>query len=103
MSRKQFSLKATIYDKRGRAISVGENSYYKTHPLQVKMAKEAGREDAIYLHAEIAALVKLKDWSRAHRIKVERYSSKGDPLIAKPCEVCQVALDKAGIKIVEHT
>ena len=102
-SRKQYHLTATIYDKRGRAISRGENSYWKTHPMQIKTAKEVGREDAIFLHAEIAALVKLKDWSKAHRIKVERYSVNGEPLLAKPCEICQRALKKAGIEIIEHT
>lgn len=100
---KKYDLKATIYDKRGRVLSVGENSYWKTHPLQVKMAKQHGREDQIFLHAEIAALVKLKDWSRAHKIKVERYGKNGKPLIAKPCPICQAALDRAGISIIEHT
>lgn len=101
--RKQFHIKATIYNKRGHVISEGTNSYWKTHPLQVKIAKSVGRDDAIFLHAEIAALVKLKDWSKAHRIKVERYDSKGNPLIAKPCKICQAALDRAGITIIEHT
>ena len=100
--RRKFYLKATIYDKRGRKLSEGHNSYWKTHPFQVKMAKEVGREDAIYLHAEIAALVKLKDWSKAHRIMIERYSKDGEPLIAKPCNVCQAALEKAGINVIEH-
>ena len=94
---------ATIYDKRGRKISQGENSYWKTHPLQVKTAKEVGREDAIYLHAEIAALVKLKDWSRAHSILVERYDVHGNPKMAKPCKICHRALIKAGIHVIEHT
>lgn len=101
--RRQFKLKATIYNKKGHVISTGENSYSKTHPLQGKIAKEAGRPDAIFLHAEIAALVKLKDWNKAHKIFIERYSEDGKPLPAKPCEVCTIALQKAGIEIVEHT
>ena len=103
MPRKQFHLTATIYNKRGHVISRGENSYWKTHPMQVHLAKKAGREDAIFLHAEIAALVRLKDWSKAHRIKIERYAEDGTPLLAKPCEICERALEKAGIKIIEHT
>jgi deoxycytidylate deaminase len=101
--RKKYHLKATIYNKRGHVISRGENSYWKTHPVQVKTAQEVGRNDAIFLHAEIAALVKLKDWSKAHKIKIERYAEDGRPLPAKPCVICQRALDKAGIKIIEHT
>lgn len=103
MPRKRFKLKATIYDKRGRAISTGENSYYKSHPLQSQFAQEAGRPEAIYLHAEIHALTKLRYWERAHRIVIERYSNDGDPLPAKPCEICQHALNTVGVKVIEYT
>jgi tRNA(Arg) A34 adenosine deaminase TadA len=101
--RRKFDIKATIYDKRGRVISYGVNSYLKSHPLQGQLAKKVGRPEAIFLHAEIAALVKLKDWAKAHRIKVERYDVYGNPVTAKPCPICQSALKKAGIQIVEHT
>jgi tRNA(Arg) A34 adenosine deaminase TadA len=101
--RRKFDIKATIYDKKGRVLSVGENSYMKTHPYQRELANKAGRPEAIYLHAEIAALVKLKDWSRAHRIKVERYDVHGNPVIAKPCPICQSALKRANIELIEHT
>lgn len=103
MSKKRQELIATIYDKRGRAIARGENSYHKSHPLQYRFAREAGRPDAIFLHAEIHALTRLKDWSDAHRIVIERYSKSGDPLLAKPCEICEHALQKAGIKHIEYT
>lgn len=102
-SRKKYSLTATIYDKRGRVLSTGRNSYWKTHPLQGEMSKLYGNGDQIFLHAEIHALVKLKDWSKAHKIKVERYEEDGTPALAKPCEVCAGALRKAGIEVVEHT
>jgi len=102
-SKKKFKLTATIYDKRGRVLSTGENSYNKTHPLQSRLAKRAGRDKAIYLHAEIQALVRLKDWTRAHRIVIERYDNDGNPVSACPCEICQLAIKHAGIEIVEHT
>lgn len=101
--RKQFEIKATIYNKRGHVISEGTNSYLKTHPLQGQLAKQVGRPDAVYLHAEIAALVKLKDWRRAHKIYIERYDANGDPVLAKPCAMCQIALEKAGISVIEYT
>ena len=104
MSKVKQKLKATIYDKRGRVLSVGENSYQKTHPRQAEYAKAAGREEAIYLHAEISAIIKLRDQqSKAHRIYVERYGKDGKPLLAKPCEICQIAIDMAGIEVVEYT
>lgn len=104
MTRKKFELKATIYDKRGKVLSVGENSYSKTHPKQAELARIAGREGAIYLHAEIAAIIKLKNkQDKAHKIFIERYDSDGNPLLAKPCEICSIALEMAGIKLIEFT
>jgi tRNA(Arg) A34 adenosine deaminase TadA len=104
MARKQQTLKATIYDKRGKVLSVGENSYHKSHPKQAEFAKIAGREGAIYLHAEIAAIVKLKEKANdAYKIFIERYNNNGQPVLAKPCEICEIALDMAGIEIVEYT
>jgi tRNA(Arg) A34 adenosine deaminase TadA len=100
---KKHEIIATIFDKRGRAISKATNSYIKTHPFQCRLAKKAGRPEAIYMHAEIAALVKLKDWSKAHSIKIERYNSEGNPAPAKPCPICQQALDLAEINKIDYT
>lgn len=102
-TRKQYSLTATIYDKRGRVLSTGENSYSKTHPTQYHFAKRTGRPEAVYLHAEIAALVRLKDVERAHRIVVERVGADGQTRPAEPCPICKLAIEHAGIEIVEHT
>ena len=104
MASKRQSLKATIFDKRGKVLSVGENSYHKSHPKQAEFAKIAGREEAIYLHAEIAAIIKLRNkQDKAHRIFIERYSKDGEPLLAKPCEICTLALEMAGIEIIDYT
>lgn len=102
MSCKQ-NITAIIYDRKGRIISIGRNSYLKTHPLQAKCAKHVGTPDKIFLHAEIEALVKLRDWSKAAKILVTRYSQSGEPILAKPCKVCQHALSLAGITQIEHT
>jgi tRNA(Arg) A34 adenosine deaminase TadA len=103
MSRKKFKVKATIFDKRGKVISCGTNSYEKTHPLQYKLSKQCGNPDAIYLHAEIAAIVKLKKYHSAHKILIERYDSEGKPRMAKPCQVCALAIKQADITVVEYT
>ena len=102
-SRKKFKLTATIYNKRGHVIAIGENSYQKTHPLQVKLAHKHGRPGAIFMHAEIQALVRLKDWSKAYKIYIERYGDDGSPLPAAPCNICRAAIEEAGIVEVEHT
>jgi tRNA(Arg) A34 adenosine deaminase TadA len=102
MTTKQ-TLSAVIYDKRGRVISVGQNSYVKTHPLQAKHAAEVGLPDKQYLHAEIHAIVRCKDLSKAHKIFVSRWDKKGNPMLAKPCPVCVSAIEAAGIQLIEHT
>lgn len=100
----QHNITAFVYDKRGKLLSVGRNSYIKTHPLQAKAAKATNSHvNKIYQHAEVNALVKLKDWSKAHKIVIQRFGNKGNPLLAKPCDCCQWVIEQTKIKIIEHT
>ena len=94
---------AIIYDKRGRPLAVGKNSYVKTHRYQAELAEKVGLPHKTYQHAEVAAIVRCKQLSRAHKIVVTRFGAKGQPQTAKPCPICQEAIRLAGIKIVEHT
>lgn len=103
MARARFDMTAIIYDKRGRVLSVGKNSYIKTHPLQNKHACMVGLPDKQFLHAEIHAITRCRNLERAHRIVVTRFGSRGEPKTAKPCPVCVSAIQAAGIKYVEHT
>lgn len=104
MSAKQRQqLTAIIYDKRGRVLSVGQNSYFKTHPLQAEHARRMGAPEKQYLHAEIHAIVRCKDLTKAHRIFVSRWSRKGEPALAKPCPVCMSAIHASGIEQIEYT
>jgi hypothetical protein len=102
-ARAKQSLTAIIYDKKGRALSIGQNSYIKTHPLQARHANKVGMPDKHYLHAEVHAIVKCRDLSKAHKIFISRFGKEGQPLLAKPCPVCQSAIQAAGIKVVEYT
>ena len=94
---------AIVYDKKGRVLSIAKNSYLKTHPLQAKLAREVGEPCKIYLHAEIAAIIKLKELKDAHSIAVFRFGADGSPRNARPCRVCQRAIKLAGIKDVTYT
>lgn len=94
---------AVIYDKRGRVLSIGQNSYVKTHPLQAKFAKQVGLDKKVFLHAEISAIVKCPDITRARRIFISRWNKHGQPLYAKPCPICESAIKAAGIEIVDYT
>jgi deoxycytidylate deaminase len=103
MSKTRFDITAFIYDKRGRILSVGKNSYYKTHPLQYRHACKVGLPHKQFLHAEIHAIARCKRLDKAHKIVVMRFDSEGRPRNAKPCPVCESAILAAGINIIEHT
>ena len=99
----KHNITAIIYDKRGRPLSIGQNSYIKTHPLQLKMAEKVGLPEKKFMHAEISTIVKCKDLSKAHKIVIMRYTKDGKPANAKPCAICQAAIALTPIKIIEHT
>ena len=100
--KKRFEIKATCFDKKGKVISVGYNSYSKTHPIQSHFARLAGLPEKTFLHAEVAALLKAKG-KNIHKIKVERYDSEGNPVNAAPCPICRLAIKSWGVSYVEHT
>lgn len=102
MNQKQ-NITAILYDKKGRILSIGRNSYHKTHPLQAKSAKAVGEDYKVFLHAEIDALVKAKNWDKAYKLVITRFTKDGKPGLAKPCKICQHAIKLAGIQHVEHT
>jgi len=102
MSRKH-AVTALVYDKKGRLLSMGRNSYVKTHPIMAKMAEHVGEHYKIFLHAEVDALIKVKDWTKAHKLVITRFNKQGEPVLAKPCKVCQHMINMASIKEVEHT
>jgi YD repeat-containing protein len=101
--RNRQNITAFVYDKRGRLLSVGRNSYIKTHPMQARMAREAGEDEKIYLHAEIDALVKVRDWGLAHKLVITRFTKDGNPASARPCKVCERMIKLVNIKEVQHT
>jgi deoxycytidylate deaminase len=97
------NITAIVHDKRGRVLSVGKNSYVKTHPLQAFHARLLNSEHKIYLHAEIDAIVRCKDLKKAHTLSVFRYFKDGSPALARPCAVCRSAIEATNIKVVVHT
>lgn len=100
---KKHDLTAIIYDKRGRVLSIGKNNYVKTHPVQKKYATKVGTPYKEFLHAEISAIIKCKDLSKAHKISIFRFNADGTPALARPCHVCMSAIEAAGITNVTHT
>lgn len=98
---KKYSITALAYNKRGKLIAVGKNSYVRTHPLQAKLAAKMGKPAAIYLHAEIAALIKARE--PVHKLVIFRYHNNGTPANSKPCSICRAAIKMFNVKEVEHT
>ena len=94
---------AIIYDKRGRVLSIGKNSYHKTHRIQAEFARAVGLEKKIYLHAEVDAIIRCRSIDRAHKIVVSRFYKNGNPAKARPCKICQSAIESTPIKVIEWT
>lgn len=89
---------AVLYNKR-KFVSSGYNKIV-THPLQAKFCRH---EKAIYLHAEIAAIVAAKKSVENMIMYVARVRRDDTPAIAKPCVGCQKALSFFKVKDVFWT
>ncbi len=102
---KKFFIGAVILDRKGNVVSVGNNSYTKTHPYQKKLSQKIrvkDKEHQIYLHAEISALVKCN--IKPHTMIIARIGVDNEVFrMAKPCPLCQEALKQSGIKNVFYT
>lgn len=103
--RGQQRLCSVVSDKRGKVLSIGVNSYNKSHPLMAKYAEQTGTPEKCYLHSEVAALVALNynDRQKAHKLSVARVMKNGETGLAAPCPACQRAISDLGIKVIEHT
>lgn len=82
-------------------MSIGYNSYCKTHPKQYYYAMKVGLSEKCYLHAEIDALIRCRE--KPYRMVIERYGKDGRPMLAKPCPICEEAIKDYDVKIVEFT
>lgn len=96
----EFYVAAASLDKRGRIIAIGFNSPEKTHPL-MKWYCQNLNNHKIYLHAEISALVKSQ--RRIDTLVVVRVNKHRQMALAKPCPVCQLAIQDAQIRTVFYT
>jgi tRNA(Arg) A34 adenosine deaminase TadA len=94
---------ATIYDRKGRILAHEQNNYMRTHPIQAKFAAKAKQPLRVFLHAEIAALVKLREGQKPYKIHIERKRKDGTFAIAAPCDVCRAAIRHWGIQHVSYS
>lgn len=95
---------AAVIAKRKKILAVGYNKH-KTHPM---MLKYTDNELRVSIHAEVDALVNaLKNYSPEELVGSEIYIARllknGKTGIAKPCEICQKALEDHGITSIHWT
>ena len=95
----RYHYKAFIKDKKGKILSIGENNHTKSHPLMAKLSRRAGDPKKIFLHAEIAAIIKCRDLSKAESIFIYRVLDNKDIVLADPCPICTSAIKALGLKI----
>ena len=86
---------------KNKVVVAATNLETKSHPLQAKFAERVGLKEKIYLHAEIAALVKCRE--DVDTIIVARVNPQGKLRMARPCPICELALKEAGITHVHYT
>jgi tRNA(Arg) A34 adenosine deaminase TadA len=86
---------------KNKIIVSATNLETKSHPLQAKFAKRVGLDPKIYLHAEIAALVKCRE--ECDTIVVARVNPQHKLRMAKPCPICELALREAGVSKIHYT
>jgi len=97
----KFQMACILFNSKGDPISWAHNSTIKTHPWQGKLAKKVGFPERVFLHAEIAALIKARE--DVHTLVVARVLKDGTPAMAKPCPVCQEAIRLSGVHAVAYT
>lgn len=101
----QFDLTAIIKDKRGHILSIGKNSYIKTHPNMYKLVSKLKSESPkrVFLHAEIDAINKCLNLDRAYSIEIyayDRFNKCYKP--SKPCAICYSGIAMTPIKYIQY-
>lgn len=100
----KYMVTAYIRDKKGRVLSIGKNSYIKTHPRMVNLGKQVGyhNHEKRFIHAEIDAINKCPNLERAYSIDIYVYSERSKKYReSAPCPICSLAIGLTGIKIIQ--
>lgn len=82
-------------------VSVGRNSYSKSHPTQAKWANKVGETKKNCLHAELHCMIRAR--SKIDSLFVFRLNKQGKWLQSKPCKICTAAILATKILNVYHS
>ncbi len=103
MTQRRYEIIATCFDRKGKVLGTGVNSYIKTHPLMKYFAEKAGESaEKIFTHAELQAVL-ASQRKGIDSILVQRFKLNGEPALAKPCKTCQEMLKAFGVRRVMYT
>jgi len=90
---------AAILRRKKQVIKIGVNSE-KTHPKYKRFYEDDG-STAACMHAEMSVLRFAKP---GDTLEVMRFPKKGGAMtMAKPCHLCEAAIQEAQIKQVKYT
>jgi len=104
LCKKKYYITCTCFDKRGRVISVGTNSYSESSAMMRYYAVKSGNPEKKFNHAEIDAAWKcIKAKKTVAKMLILRYNSQGQFANACPCEVCKCMIEDLGIKHVYYS
>lgn len=85
-----------------RIVAVGINSFCDSSRRQRDLARRTRNPERVYDHAEVRLLARLGS-RHCTSVWVLRLLRDGRSGLAKPCEVCQLALRQQGIKHVWYS
>jgi deoxycytidylate deaminase len=92
---------AIIRDKRGKVLSIGKNSYKKSHPYQAHLAAQVGLPEKIFIHAEVDAIIRCRNLRKANSIEVFKLNANSKRMKTIICPICMSAIKEAGIKHIK--
>lgn len=104
-SKTRYTITAIIRDKKRRILSIGKNSYIKTHPMMKRITQKLGYVDdeRVYIHAEIDAINKCSNLDKAYSIEVYNYSHRSSSYrTSKPCEICMSGIRSTSIRYIHY-
>ena len=101
ISNQHYNLVCILTDKTGKILSIGYNSMTKTHPFHSQYAIQAGHPLRSTLHAETHALSRCSEIP--YMATVYRLRSSGLLGLARPCEICMLALRKNGVQKLQYS
>lgn len=103
LKRARYNVTAIIRNKKGYVLSVGKNSYKKSHPIMDKITKHKHTSKIqTFIHAEVDAIVKCRNIKDAYSIEVFNYTERGNPAMSKPCPLCMSLINRTPIQVIKY-